>query len=116
MVGHRLSNETQNQFLGFHLNLVPLVHGEQDLQELLAIISRQMMCEKNSFKEVNQVSGILGERGILKFPIIEIIGSKGPITEMLIPILVRGYSGPQKDKPQWNQELPALSPGASGRP
>lgn len=55
-----------------------------------------MMCEKNSFKEVNQVSGILGERDILKFPIIKIIGGKGPITEMLIPILVRGYNGPQR--------------------
>lgn len=74
------------------------------------------MCEKNGFKEVNLVSGILRERDILELPSIELTGGKGPTMERLIPILARWFSGPQEESHSGIKSFPFLSPGASGQP
>lgn len=74
------------------------------------------MCEKNGFKEVNLVSGILRERDILELPSIEITGGKEPIMERLIPILVRWFSDPQRESHSGIKSSPFLSPSASGWP
>lgn len=54
------------------------------------IVPSGMVDERNSFEESNQALGVLRERRILRLPIVEITGGKGPVIKGLIPILVEG--------------------------
>lgn len=53
------------------------------------------MGKNNSYKEINQASGVLRKGDILRLPVGKISSSKGPVMKRLILILVGGPGGPQ---------------------
>ena len=72
-------NPTGDILTGFEEDAFPPLQGEKDLEELLTIVPGGTVGGHNGFTQINEFLGFLGERGVLRLPVIQVTGIEGPV-------------------------------------